>query len=174
MGFIYGAYRAGMLHMEGVVDGGVEVIPRSCPLAAEAFKVRACVRVCVDGRRRGMRGIHYIYPPKKNTTFVHSMKQPTTRTDQNKQTNNQSNQNTQNNPTQRAAEGGYWSAGARLGLDLYKRGELAAAVAVLCMAAEEGYEVAQANAAYLLQHRMGYRCVVRLLCVCVYMCVCFS
>lgn len=58
---------------------------------------------------------------------------------------------------QRAAEGGYWAAAVRFGLDLYKRGDHTGAVAVLGMAAEEGYELAQANAAYLLEHRMGYR-----------------
>lgn len=58
---------------------------------------------------------------------------------------------------QRAAEGGYWAAGARFGLDMYKRGDFVGAVAVLSMAAEEGYELAQANAAYLLANRMGYR-----------------
>ncbi len=58
--------------------------------------------------------------------------------------------------TQRAAEGGYWAAAVRFGLDLYKRGEHPAALAVLAMAAEEGYELAQANAAYMLTRRMGY------------------
>lgn len=44
-------------------------------------------------------------------------------------------------------------------MELYKRGEYTAAVAVLAMGAEEGYELAQANAAYMLAHRMGYGCV---------------
>lgn len=37
LGFIYGAYKEGMLYSEGVDD---EFIAQSCPLAAEAFKVR--------------------------------------------------------------------------------------------------------------------------------------
>ncbi len=39
LGFIYGAYKEGMLYMEGVGDD--DVLPRSCPAAVEAFKVRA-------------------------------------------------------------------------------------------------------------------------------------
>lgn len=56
----------------------------------------------------------------------------------------------------KAAEGGYWIAGVRYGIDLYKAGEYAQAVTLLAMGAEEGYELAQANAAYMFEHRMGY------------------
>ena len=56
----------------------------------------------------------------------------------------------------RAAEGGYWIAGVRYGIDLYKAGQYAQAVTLLAMGAEEGYELAQANAAYMFEHRMGY------------------
>lgn len=56
----------------------------------------------------------------------------------------------------KAAEGGYWIAGVRYGIDLYRVGQHAQAVTLLAMGAEEGYELAQANAAYMFEHRMGY------------------
>lgn len=56
----------------------------------------------------------------------------------------------------RAGESGYWISGVRYGIDLYKAGLMEHAVTFLAMAAEEGYEIAQANAAYMLEHRMGY------------------
>ncbi len=56
----------------------------------------------------------------------------------------------------RVAEAGYWVAGAKYGVDLYKAGQVQQAAMILAMMAEEGYEIAQANAAYLFSHRMGY------------------
>eukprot|EP00624_Nannochloropsis_granulata_P001388 evm.model.NODE_16750_length_12696_cov_35.850582.4 len=56
----------------------------------------------------------------------------------------------------KAAEGGYWIAGVRYGIDLYRAGQYTQAITILSMLAEEGYEIAQANAAYMFEHRMGY------------------
>ena len=45
----------------------------------------------------------------------------------------------------------------RLGMEMYRTGDFEAAVAIYSLAAEEGYETAQANAAYLIERQKGYR-----------------
>lgn len=55
------------------------------------------------------------------------------------------------------AESGPWVEGIRQAFQLMQGNSYEAAVMMLCMAAEEGYEVAQYDAAWLLESGLGYR-----------------
>lgn len=122
------------MYEEGVDD---EIVPQSCPMAAMAFKVG----------RWGSIQIIYVCGSIYTCICLYLTESHT------------QHESNPNHTQQSAAEGGYWAAASRFGLDLYKRGDYTGAVAILSMAAEEGYELAQANAAWLLEHRMGYRWV---------------
>jgi TPR repeat protein len=58
---------------------------------------------------------------------------------------------------QAVAEGGPWVLMVKEARDLYLDGDLEGALSRFALAAEEGYAIAQANAAYMLERGKGYK-----------------
>lgn len=62
---------------------------------------------------------------------------------------------------QDVAESGYWLDDMRVGLEDLRDGKLESAMITMALMAERGWALAQANAAYLIERKMGYRYVNR-------------
>lgn len=55
------------------------------------------------------------------------------------------------------AESGYWLEDLRAARESLREGKAESALVTYAIMANEGYAIAQANAAYMLRKRMGYR-----------------